>query len=81
MSEVLEIKSLATHLPLTIGVSEIFIPNHTRMIRANRIFIVLSLLLNLEIVRENRKFRLFNPENQEFLLTAEELKAELEKRK
>ena len=40
---------------------------------------VLSPRLNLEIVWENERFRLFDPTNQEFLLTTEELQAELEK--
>lgn len=42
---------------------------------------ILSPLLNLEIVWENRKFRLFDAANQEFLLTPEELKSELDKLK
>lgn len=49
---------------------------------------VLSLLLNLEIVWTENRFRLFDPAKQKFLLTAEEtqmeneqLKAELEKLK
>ncbi len=40
---------------------------------------VLAPRLNLEIVWENERFRLFDPTNQEFLLTTEELQAELEK--
>lgn len=44
----------------------------------NRIF---SPSLNLEIIWENRKFRLFDSVNQEFLLTIEELKAELDRLK
>ncbi len=40
---------------------------------------VLSPLLKLEIVWENRKFRLFDPENQEFLLTTEEAKTKADK--
>lgn len=40
---------------------------------------VLSPRLNLEIVWENERFRLFDPTNQEFLLTTEELTAELKK--
>lgn len=40
---------------------------------------VLSPRLNLEIVWENDRFRLFDPTNQVFLLTTEELQAELEK--
>lgn len=40
---------------------------------------ILSPRLNLEIVWENDRFRLFDPTKQEFLLTTEELQAELEK--
>lgn len=40
---------------------------------------VLSPRLNLEIVWENERFRLFDPMAQEFLLTTEELTAELKK--
>jgi len=40
---------------------------------------VLSPRLNLEIVWENERFRLFDPQAQEFLLTTEELTAELKK--
>lgn len=42
---------------------------------------VLSPLLNLEIVWTENKFRLFDPEKQEFLLTTEEMKAELDRLK
>jgi Uma2 family endonuclease len=42
---------------------------------------ILSPLLNLEIVRTENRFRLFDPENEEFLLTTEELKAELDRLK
>ena len=40
---------------------------------------VLSPLLNLEIVWENEKFRLFDPKAEEFLMTTEEMKAELDR--
>ncbi len=40
---------------------------------------ILSPLLQLEIVWTEGRFRLFDPENQEFLLTTEEMKAELDK--
>jgi Uma2 family endonuclease len=43
-----------------------------------RLRLVLSPRLDLEIVWENERFRLFDPTNQEFLLTTEELKAELD---
>lgn len=42
---------------------------------------VLSPLLNLEIVWTENRFRLFDPEKQEFLLTTEEMKAELDRLK
>lgn len=42
---------------------------------------ILSPLLNLEIVWTENRFRLFDPEKQEFLLTTEELKAELDRLK
>ncbi len=40
---------------------------------------ILSPLLQLEVVWTEGRFRLFDPEIQEFLLTTEELKAELDK--
>lgn len=42
---------------------------------------ILSPLLQLEIVWTEKRFRLFDPANQEFLLTTEELKAELDRLK
>lgn len=42
---------------------------------------ILSPLLKLEIVWTENKFRLFDPEAQDFLLTTEELKAELDRLK
>ena len=42
---------------------------------------ILSPLLKLEIVWENKNFRLFDPKSQEFLLTTEELKVELDRLK
>lgn len=40
---------------------------------------VLSALMNLEIVWTEGKFRLFDPNAQEFLMTTEEMKAELDR--
>lgn len=42
---------------------------------------ILSPLLNLEIVWAESRFRLFNPANQEFLMTPEEMKSELDRLK
>lgn len=42
---------------------------------------ILSPLLHLEIVWTEGRFRLFDPENQEFLMTVEEMKAELDRLK
>ena len=42
---------------------------------------VSSPLMNLDIVWTENRFRLFDPKNQEFLMTTEELKAELDKLK
>lgn len=42
---------------------------------------ILSPLLNLEIVWTESRFRLFDPASQEFLLTTEEMKAELDRLK